>query len=74
MVRGDVGDVSLSLLKGYGSHPLLLFSVSPFSSNSPFTCLTTSLESENMFVNFPPSFWIIDIPSNMPHTLLRYSW
>ena len=29
-VRGDVEDVSLSLLKGYGSHLVLLFSVPVF--------------------------------------------
>ena len=29
-VRGDVEDVSLSLLKGYGSHPVLLFSIPLF--------------------------------------------
>ena len=32
-VQGDVEDVSLSLLKGYGSHPVLLFSVPLFSSS-----------------------------------------
>ena len=30
MVRGDVWDVSLSLIKGYGSSLLLLFSVPSF--------------------------------------------
>ena len=33
-------------------------------SNSPFTWPTTSLEFENMFTVFPPSFSTMDIPSN----------
>ena len=31
-VRGDVGDIYQSLLKGYGSSTVLLFSVPPFFS------------------------------------------
>ena len=38
--------------------------LSSLASNSPFTCPTTGLESENMFMDFPPNFSTIDIPSN----------
>ena len=34
------------------------------ASNSPFTCPTTSLESENISIVFPPIFWTIVIPIN----------
>ena len=34
------------------------------ASNSPFTCPTTSLESENISTVFPPIFWTIVIPVN----------
>ena len=34
------------------------------NSNSPFTWPTINLESKNMFIAFPPSFWTMDIPSS----------
>ena len=38
--------------------------LSSLTSNSPPTWPTTSLESENTFMVFPPIFWTMDIPSN----------
>ena len=38
--------------------------LSSLASSSPFTCPTTSLESENIFAAFPPILWTMDIPSS----------
>ena len=38
--------------------------LSSLTSNSPYTWPTTSLESENIFTVFLPSFWTMDIPSS----------
>ena len=38
--------------------------LSSFASNSPFTWLKMSLESEKTFTNFPPILWTMAIPIN----------
>ena len=38
--------------------------LSSLVSNLPFTCPMTSLESENIFIAFPPILWTIDIHSS----------
>ena len=38
--------------------------LSSLAYNLPFTWLTTSLESENIFTAFPSILWTMDIPSN----------
>ena len=38
--------------------------LSSLASSSPFTWPTTSLEFENIFTDFPPILWTMDIPSN----------
>ena len=42
-------------------YPCILTSL---TSNSPLTWLTTNLESENIFIAFPPIFWTMVIPTN----------